>query len=287
MRPAAYQGYKFVDVELRPSGVCVGTFTSDHPSGTQVLTGRLFKDLDRFMRQAAEDEAVRVVVLRSSHPEFWICHFDVELLLRVPTDSPIERPDLKGTVSGMCEVVHTMGKPTIAEVAGRVGGGGAEIASAFDMRFGVEGRTFVAQAEAGLGLLAGAGGTTRWPYIAGRGRALEVLLGCVDLDAAAAERWGWLNRAFATAEGCSAYVEWLAERMAQLPPEALRLTKASVVNSLSRPFEREEVLRDEMLAFNKLLRRPEAQALMKRFVERGGQTKEVERRPDALLAAKL
>merc|ERR1712187_489116 len=127
----------------------------------------------------------------------------------------------------------------------------------------------------------------RWPRLVGRGRALEMLIGCVDLDAATAEQWGWLNRAFPNPETCTAYVDWLADRMAALPQEALRKTKASVDFGLANPGAMQEAFEEEQYLFQQLLRLPETQALMRRFMERGGQTMEVEAKPDALLASKL
>ena len=63
-----------------------------------------------------------------------------------------------------------MGKVTIAEIAGRVGGGGCEFVSSFDMRFGVDGKTIVNQMEVPLGILPGGGGTVRWTNLTNRSR---------------------------------------------------------------------------------------------------------------------
>ena len=93
-----------------------------------------------------------------------------------------------------------MPKITIAQIEGRVGGGGCELIQAFDMRFGVVDKTVINQMEVPLGILPGGGGTQRLPRLLGRGRALEIVLGGEDLDAATAERWGLLNRAFAANE---------------------------------------------------------------------------------------
>lgn len=283
----AYAGYKLLHIDLRANGVCICTFTGDHPSGTNVLTFGLFRELDKFTSQVETDSAVRVVVVRSSNPQFWIPHFDVASILEFPHDGPAQKGTKLGFVSGIAERMRAMGKPTIAEVVGRCGGGGCELASGFDMRFGVLGRTFVSNQEVGIGCNAGAGGTVRWPELSGRGRALEVLLGAVDLDAATAERWGWLNRAFPTCESCSSYVEWLADRMASFPAEALRLTKKSVDYGLARPGDREDALLEEAWYFGQLMREEEPRALMRRFVDRGGQTMEHLSRPDALIACKL
>lgn len=284
---AAYADYKLLRVELRQSGVCVVTIESDHQSGTNLLTMGLFDELDRLTKQVEKDDAVRVLVMRSANPVFWIPHFDVESIITIKVDKPAKKFDQVRGIQAVSQRLRTMGKPTIAEVAGKLGGGGCELASGFDMRFGVLGRTVVSNQEVGIGCLAGGGGTVRWPQLVGRGRALEVLLGGVELDASVAERWGWLNRAFPTVESCTAYVDWLAERLAGLPSEALRKTKQSVDYSLARPGQMEDALSEEQYLFQQLLRLPEAQALMRRFMERGGQTMAVESRPDALLASKL
>ena len=58
-----------------------------------------------------------------------------------------------------------MDKVTIAELRGRVGGGGAELSSACDMRFG-DLETFQwNQMEVPLGILPGGGGTQRIPRL--------------------------------------------------------------------------------------------------------------------------
>src|SRR6202035_4416668 len=120
----------------------------------------------------------------------------------------------------MCERFRTMDKVTIAQIEGRVGGGGAEISASFDMRFGAVGRTIINQMEVPVGILPGGTGTQRLPRLLGRGRALEVILGGVDLDAETAERWGWLNRALPPAE-VGPFVGALARRIAGFPPQAV------------------------------------------------------------------
>src|SRR5207245_9471456 len=104
-------------------------------------------------------------------------------------------------------------------VAGCVGGGGAELSSSLAMRFGAWGRTVVNQMEVGLGILPGGTGTQRLPRLLGRGRAMEIVLGSIDVDAETAERWGWLNRALPPAD-LDGYVDGLAQQMRSFPAEA-------------------------------------------------------------------
>ena len=87
--------------------------------------------------------------------------------------------------------------------------------SACDMRFATPDAVF-SQPEVALGIIPGAGGTVRLPWLIGRSRALEVVLGCDDIDAATAERWGWVNRVL-PADDIDAFVDRLAGRIASFP----------------------------------------------------------------------
>jgi enoyl-CoA hydratase/carnithine racemase len=180
----------------------------------------------------------------------------------------------------MCERFRRMPKAVIAEIGGRVGGGGSELAMSCDMRFGARGRTVVSQPEVALGILPGGTGTQRLPRLVGRGRALELILGCDDLDADAAERWGWLNRALAPGE-LRPFVSRLARRIASFPAGAVAAAKRAV---LAAEPDWSEGLLDESLAFQELHRTAEAQRALRRFLERGGQTRAGERRLGALCA---
>jgi len=247
-----------------------------------VMTLPLFGDLARFAAEVESDPAVRAVVLRSDDPEFWIAHFDVEAILGFPIERPAARAARveENPFHAMCERFRTMPKATLAEIGGRVGGGGNELAMSCDMRFGALGKTVISQPEVALGILPGGTGTQRLPRLVGRGRALELILGCEDLDATSAERWGLLNRALPPAE-LRPFVERLARRIASFPPEAIALAKRTV---LAAEPGWEDGLLDESLAFQQLLRTPEAQRRMRRFLARGGQTREAERQLGALCA---
>ena len=166
-------------------------------------------------------------------------------------------------------------KVSIAEIAGRAGGGGNEFCSGCDMRFGLVGKTKFNQMEVPLGILPGGNGTVNLPKLIGRNRALEMILGGVDIDAETAERWGYLNRVFPSKEVLSAHVDALAHRIASFPTVAVTTAKQCVQSSLA--MSQDDALDREFLLFAETLKDPASRKLMTAFLnERGGQTREGE-----------
>jgi len=250
----------------------VAFVTIDAPP-INVMTRQLSIELSTLAQAVAVDDSVRVVVLRSDNPEFFIAHFDVEEILRFPVDTAAHKPVEARGFHLMCETFRTMPKATIVEIGGRIGGGGSELAMSCDMRFGAIGKTIVNQMEVPLGILPGGTGTQRLPRLIGRGRAMEVILGADDLDAETAERWGYLNRAMPAAQ-LRDWVTRLAYRIASFPPEAVALAKQSVNNADT--MELTQALLEEQYLFQKLLRTSEAAPTMQRFLDAGGQTRDGE-----------
>jgi len=251
----------------------LATVTVSNPP-INLITLPLYFELMALSQELEADPDLSVVVMKSADPDFFLAHFDVEAILMFPTEEPAERsPDLND-YHQMCERFRTMDKVTIAQIEGRVGGGGSELASSFDMRFGVRGRTKINQMEVPIGILPGGSGTQRLPRLVGSGRALEIILGGDDLDAETAERWGYLNRIFAAGE-IDDFVAGLARRIASFPVDAVRLAKAATLGA-EGPLR--EGLLEEAYLFQQLLRTDGAQVNMRRFLEIGGQTREGELR---------
>jgi enoyl-CoA hydratase/carnithine racemase len=271
----AYDTYKLLRVEQ--SGALV-TAVVDAPP-INIITADLFGELAALAIELEADPTALVFVLKSADPDFFLAHFDVALLVAM-ADSPSASAGDVNTYHEMCNRFQRMDKVTIAQIEGRVGGGGAELSMSFDMRFGVLGKTVINQMEVPIGILPGGTGTQRLPRLIGRARAIEVILGAGDLDAETAEKWGWLNRAL-PADQIEAYVSALASRIAFFPPEAVRIAKQSIEAS-ALPLE--EGCRIESGLFQTLLFSDTARTKMRRFLELGGQTREAELRVAELSA---
>ena len=262
----AYDDYRCLRVRLDRG---VAFVTIDHPP-INLLDLALMRELDALGKELEVDDAVRAVVFDSADPDFFIAHADVALIERLPTDVP--KPTTLGFFHAMVERFRTMPKATIGKIEGRARGGGSELLLSLDLRFGALGRAVLAQPEVALGILPGGSGTQRLPRLIGRARALEVILGCDDIPADLAERWGYLNRALPPAE-LGPFVERLAVRIASFPAEAIALAKAAVdAAELPTP----QGLLEEADAFNRTLGTSAARRRMGRFLELGGQTRAVE-----------
>ena len=262
-----YDGYKALRISV-DGGVCRATI--DHPP-INLLDATLIVDLDRFAREVEEDDDVRVVVIDSANEEFFLAHADVALIQRLP--SGVLQPDAPlPFFSAVVERFRTMPKATIAVIEGRARGGGSELTLSMDMRFGAVGRTILGQPEVALGILPGGTGTQRLPRLIGRARAHEVILGCDDIDAETAERWGWLNRALSPDE-LRPFVDRLARRIASFPGYAVAEAKAAMARAEPDPVAG---LQWEAHHFSKTLGEEETQRRMERFFELGGQTRERE-----------
>lgn len=258
-----YSDYRCLRVELT-QGVARVTLANGE---INLLDKPLFKEMIRLTEQLAADDQVRVVILRSANPDFFIAHFDVGLILKFPVDAPAPDAGLS-PFHRMCETLRTMPKATIAVVEGRAGGGGSEIALSCDMRFALRDRAVFNQPEVALGILPGGSGTVRLSRLLGRSRALEVVLGCDDVPAETAEAWGWVNRALPAAE-LWPHVDRLAARIASFPAHAVAAAKASVLRA-----EKEVVpdLLAEAVAFQGTLGGAGTRAAMESFMASGGQT---------------
>lgn len=142
----------------------VATVTIDHPP-INLVTLEVFFELATEIERLAHHDSVRAVVFRPANPEWFLAHFDVEVIQQFPREEPV--PTEIGSYDKMCETLRTMSKPTIAIISGRVGGGGSELALACDMRFATPDAVF-SQPEVALGIIPGAGGTVRLPRLVGR-----------------------------------------------------------------------------------------------------------------------
>src|SRR5688572_26280009 len=99
--------------------------TIDHPP-MNLWDVELSFELARVIGELEADDDVRVVVLASADPDYFIAHADVGMILALPVESgEVTQP---GVAVQLLDRLHRMPKITIAAVGGIARGGGAEIA---------------------------------------------------------------------------------------------------------------------------------------------------------------
>ncbi len=233
--------------------------------------GELGAEIAGLIHAVERDDDVRVLVLASADPDFFVAHGDVTGILRIPREpaAPLTEPNV---AIALADRLRTMPKATIAMVAGTARGGGSELALSCDLRYA--GRSArLGQPEVALGIIPGAGGTQRLSRLVGRARALEIILTGDDYSAEEAAALGWVNRVLDDAE-LEPFVRRIAGRIAAMPAESIGAAKRAVDAAWPDPapgFAAEGTL------FHETLLGGEAPRRMQRFLDLGGQTREVER----------
>lgn len=207
----------------------VATVTIDNPP-LNVYDVDLIQDLRVLAATVHGDGAIRVVVLQSADPEFFVAHGDSNVVTTPDLMSRAAEGFETGALNYM-QVLHeqwrALPQVTIAKLAGFARGGGLELAMALDMRFAAIGTARLAMPEAMIDIVPGGGGSQYLPQLVGRARALEIILGGVLVDAELAERYGLVNRAL-PADEIDDYVDDLAQRIARLAPGVIAAATASI-----------------------------------------------------------
>src|SRR5437762_6548727 len=187
-----------------------------------IVDATIFEGLQDLLARMNASTSLRVVVVESAIPEFYLAHFDLtgktgNITIAV---GPSGLPILIDTFVRLTRSSVV----TIAKIRGCVRGVSSEFVLACDMRFASRENTRLGQPEVGVGLHPGGGGAERLPHLIGRGRALEIILGAEDFDGENAERYGYVNRALPDAE-LDSFVHTLARRIASFDPRAIAAGK--------------------------------------------------------------
>lgn len=251
-----------------------------------LMTAQLLLDFDAVAASAENDPDLHVIVVQSANPEFFMAHGDLTFVENPETYAalPIAEETLVGTgpMMRLHERWRRLPQTTIAKVAGLARGGGPEMISSLDLRFAALETAAFGQFETLTGIVPGAGATAHLPRLVGRARALEIVLTGGLVDAATAERWGWVNRALPAAE-LDAYVNWVALTIANLP-EGVRVAATKAIDAADGPLE--DALRAEDRYLGETFT-PASGELAKAALAAGAHTREVELNLEEVLRANL
>jgi enoyl-CoA hydratase/carnithine racemase len=243
--------------------------TIDNPP-TNLVDGVFVMGLLSLLDALDDRPGIRVVVFRSADPDFFLMHGDVKALLQIPQSEhrDVDAPNIAALAFERLAAGPYL---SIGQIDGAARGGGCEFLSALDIRYGSP-RTVIGQPEVPMGILPGAGGTSRLPRLIGRDHALEMILTGRDYGADEALALGWLTSIVPTDE-LDAYVHEVARRVARMPAASVAAVKR-VVDATTPDIS--SALVTETNELGALTAAGAQQAPMRRFIEAGGQTREGE-----------
>ncbi len=195
----------------------VRTITVHRPDRLNALDSATLDALHAAADAAADDPAVRVVVLTGAGQKAFVAGADIAQMSGL---TPAQGRDFSLRGQRMMRRFETLPKPVIAMVNGFALGGGLELAMCCHLRIAAD-TAKVGQPEVNLGLIPGFGGTQRLLRLAGRAATLELCLTGAPVDAARALQLGIVNRVVPAAE-LEAETMKLANQLAGAAPLALR-----------------------------------------------------------------
>jgi enoyl-CoA hydratase len=164
----------------------------NRPDALNALNSELLGELIEALRDAEENEKIRVIVLTGSDKAF-AAGADIQEMAE-KTYVEVFNADMFGRE---CEAIIRCRKPIIAAVSGYALGGGCELAMMCDFIICSETAKF-GQPEVNLGVMAGMGGSQRLTRFVGKAKAMDMNLTGRFMDAEEAERSGLVSRVVPT-----------------------------------------------------------------------------------------
>ena len=236
----------------------VMTLTINRPDRKNALTLSMYDNLTAALNRATEDAEVRAVVIRGAEGTFTAGNDLTDFMKNPPTS--VDTP-----VFYFLKAIASFTKPLIAAVSGPAIGIGTTLLLHCDLVYADE-RAVFQLPFIRLGLVPEAGASLLLPRLAGHRRAAELLMLGEKFDAAEAREIGLINAQVPSGE-LSAYVQAKGEALAQLPPEAMRQTKALLRAPLAEALN--QVMIKEGEIFMTRLASPEtAEAIQAFFMKR-------------------
>ena len=237
--------YETLRYDVADSGVA--TIALDQPDTRNAMSNELLTDLLAAFTAARDDDAVRCVVLTSTHEKVFSAGGN---LAGFAADVPLVHKHFATDLfPSLFRLIGELGKPSIAAANGHCLAGALGLALACDLIVAKDTATF-GTPEINVGV---------FPFMimaliyrnVGRKKTNELLLLGDRIDAAEAERIGIVNRVVPADEFDAAVAEW-AEKLAKKSPVLMKLGKDAMFRQQDLAFaDALEYLRSQLtIAFS-------------------------------------
>jgi 2-(1,2-epoxy-1,2-dihydrophenyl)acetyl-CoA isomerase len=218
--------YEHVRLEL--SAAAVATLTINRPERLNALSGQTVDELRAAVEETGRSGA-RCLLLTGEGRGF-SSGADLVSAGGLPEDAGLA---LEKHFNPLVEALFALPIPVVAAVNGPAAGAGCSLALAADIVVAARSAYFL-QAFVNIGLIPDAGATWLLPRLAGRARAMEMMLLGERISAEQAQNWGMISRVVEDEE-LGAEAVRLATNLAQGPTVALGLVRQLARNAEQLP----------------------------------------------------
>ncbi len=246
---------------LQHSEAGVLTLTFNRLDKKNAITADMYTALADALNEAADNDALRVVVIQG-HEQVFTAGNDLADFLQNPPD--VERTDADAApVVRFLTSLRTFPKPLLAAVTGPAVGIGTTLLLHCDLVYAGDNAAF-SLPFVNLGLCPEAGASLLLPALTGYPRAAEKLLLGEAFYAEEAVEMGLVNRILPPGE-VKAYAQAQAAKLAAKPAASLRATKALMKMG---QVGLQAIMGEELKLFGALLRGPAAKEAIQAVMDK-------------------
>jgi enoyl-CoA hydratase/carnithine racemase len=219
--PPAGPGDALEPVVLAETRDLVGVARINRPEARNALSPEVMEALAQLVEAWDADPSVHCIVIAGGD-EFFVAGADVGDLRERSFQDALVAPGAR-----FWSRLASCRTPLVAAVSGYALGAGCELALLCDLVVAAKGAEF-GQPEIMLGIIPGGGGTQRLARLAGKQRAMELVLTGRRISAGEAAELGLVNRVTEPGDWLTEAID-LAQVVARRPPIAVRLAKQAVL----------------------------------------------------------
>jgi len=215
----------------------IATITFNRPEHRNPISAAMLDEVQRAVREAQQDDAVRVLVITGAGRAF-CAGGDVKSMAQVARaggGALAARQEQVGLIQETQLLLRRFPKVLIAAVNGAAYGAGLDLACAADFRLAADTARFC-EVYVRLGLAPGGGGAWLLPRIVGLTNALDMILSGEPIDAPTALAIGLVSRVV-PADELPAVTREFARRFALSAPRGVQVAKRAALRGLEMSFE--------------------------------------------------
>jgi len=222
----------------------IRTITLNRPKVYNAFNKSMALSLQNELDNIQKNDSIRIVVITGAEKAFCAG----QDLGEISDPNGPSLPDIVGLhYNPIIEKIRNLNKPVIAAVNGVAAGAGANIALACDIVIAKNSASFI-QAFSKIGLIPDSGGTFFLPRLIGWQKASALMMTGNKISAQEAERLNMIYKAVED-EQFEQEIQLLSEKLSQLPPHGLALTKQalnqSYLNNITEQLELEAKLQTQ------------------------------------------